>query len=175
VNTTVTGNFFYNVSDVIMSPDCNGTPLTFTNNVLVKDPNSAANALMIGGGKGDVFDHNTLGNSSTDIRFGNPNNCGVSSNETVTNNILQAGINLTDGQSSSSISQSYNLGGSGTGSISGTPSYVGGSSSNTMAGFQLVASSVGVGKASDGTNMGATFGGTQTVLAPPSSVTATAH
>jgi hypothetical protein len=110
---------------------------------------------MIGGGKGDVIDHNTFGNSSSDIRFGNPNSCGLSTNETVTNNILQAGINFTEGQSSSAITQSYNLGGTGTGSISGSPTYVGGNSPTTFSGFQLAPSSLGVNKASDGTNMGA--------------------
>jgi len=57
--------------------------MTVTNNVFVQRPFQSGRRIMIGGGSGDVFNHNTFGNTSSDIRFGNPNNCGLSSNETV--------------------------------------------------------------------------------------------
>jgi hypothetical protein len=141
-----------------MDPDCNGSPMTVTNNVFVKEPGSAANEIMIGGGLGDVFNHNTFGSSNSDIRFGNPNGCGLSSNETLTNNVLQGGINLTEGQSASGIAQDYNLipgGGVGVHTINATPQYVGGASPTTFSGFKLVAGSPGTNAASDGNNMGA--------------------
>jgi hypothetical protein len=169
VNTKITGNLFINDSDAIMSPDCNGSPMTVTNNVFVQDPSSATNEVIVAGGKGDVFDHNTFGSTHSSPRFGNPNNCGLNTNITLTDNILMGGITLTDGQSSSSFTENYSLipgGGTGSNTISGSPTFVGGASPTTLAGFQLTSGSLGFGDGMSGTNIGilAVTGG----LPPPS-------
>jgi hypothetical protein len=164
-NTVVDANFFYNDSDGIMTPDCNGTPMTVTNNVFIQNNGSATNELVIGGGNGDVIDHNTF--SSIDgatPRFGNPNSCGLNRNETITNNILPNGITLTEGQAASALTEDYNLcsgGCAGAHSINGTATYVGGSSPTTYAGFQLTAASPGHSAASNGADIGVAGHGTQ--------------
>lgn len=158
VNTTVDGNFFINDSDGIMTPDCNGTPMTVTNNVFIQNSGSATNELVIGGGHGDIIDHNTFSTiNGTSPRFGNPNNCGLNTNETITNNILPNGISLTEGQSASSFTQNYNVCSStcsGAQSLTGTPTYVGGSSPANYAGFALTTTSLGYKAASNGTSIG---------------------
>jgi hypothetical protein len=157
VNTKITGNLSINDSDAIMSPDCNGSPMTVTNNVFVQDPVSATNEVIVAGGNGDVFDHNTFGSTHSSPRFGNPNGCGLNTNITLTNNILMGGITLTDGQSSSSFTENYSLipgGGTGLNTISGSPTFVGGASPTTLAGFQLTSGSLGFGVGASGTNIG---------------------
>ena len=173
INTTVTGNFFINDSDAIMSPDCNGSPMTVTNNVFVQDPTSATNEVIVAGGNGDVFDHNTFGSSHSSPRFGNPNSCGLNTNITLTNNILMGGIDLTDGQSTSTFTQNYNLipgGGTGAQTISGSPTFVGGSAPNTYSGFLLTSTSPGYLKGTSGTSIGIPSSGSgtpPTAPAPP--------
>jgi hypothetical protein len=162
-NITIDGNFFQNDSDAIMSPDCNGTPFTFSNNVVV---GNVSQQLMIGGGRGDVFDHNTFStaNGGT-IRFGNPNSCGLSANETVTNNILPNGLNLTEGQSTSSFTMSNNLSQAGT--------YVGGSNPTTWAGYALAPNSPGKGGGTGGTDIGINVSSnTSSAPAPPTNIQA---
>lgn len=170
-STTVTGNFFYITSDAIMSPDCNGSPMTVTNNVFVQDPGSATSEVIEAGGNGDVFDHNTFAGTNTAPRFGNPNSCGLDTNITITNNILVNGIDLTDGQSASTFTENYNLipgGGTGSHTISGLPTFTGGSSPTTYAGFALAPTSLGYLLASNGSNIGANVGSTSTPTSPSS-------
>ena len=95
-HTTISGNYFHGNSTGIMTPDCNGSPMTVTNNVFVTD-GEYPDQIMVGGGKGDVFDHNVFANGA-DIRFGNPNGCGLNTNATVTNNVMTGALNLTNGQ-----------------------------------------------------------------------------
>jgi hypothetical protein len=156
-NTTITGNFFFNTSDGIMSSNCNGSPMTVTNNVFVQDPTSATNEVIVTGGNGDIFDHNTFGSAHSTPRFGNPNGCGLNANITITNTILMGGIVLTDGQSASSFTENHNLmpgGGAGAGTLSGLPTFVGGTSPSTFAGFALTNTSLGYNAGSDGKNIG---------------------
>jgi len=158
-NTTVDSNFFINDSDGIMTPDCNGSPMTVTNNVFIQNNGSATNELVIGGGHGDLISHNTFSTiNGTAPRFGNPNSCGLNTNEVITNNILPSGIDLTEGQSTSSFTMSNNLCsetcGFGSNNLAGTPTYVGGSLTSIYNGFALTPTSIGYNKASDGKNIG---------------------
>jgi hypothetical protein len=148
-NTTITGNYFHNDSSQIESPDGNGSPMTVTNNVFVQ----YANPIQVGGGEGDVFNHNTI---VGDMEIGHEN-VGASTNETITNNVITNGISLNGGQSESGWKVEYNLipgGGGGTHGLSGNPSFVGGANPATWAGYALTSSSPGHLAASDGTDIG---------------------
>jgi hypothetical protein len=148
-NTTITGNYFHNDSSQIESPDGNGSPMTVTNNVFVQ----YANPIQIGGGEGDVINHNTI---VGDLEIGHEN-VGASTNETITNNVITNGISLNGGQSESGWKVEYNLipgGGGGTHGLSGNPSFVGGANPATWAGYALTSSSQGHLAASDGTDIG---------------------
>jgi len=174
VNTTVTGNYFHGNSTGIMSSSSNGTPLTLTNNVFVTD-GEYPDQLVQEGGRNDVITHNTFANGAR-IRFCNCNGTGFSSNETVTNNIVTGGIRLTEGQTTSTFTMDYNLipgGGTGAHTISGSPTYVGGSSPTTFVGFALTSTSLGHLAASDGSDMGIKVAGSGGSPAPPSTLSAT--
>jgi hypothetical protein len=172
VNTTVTGNYFHGNSTGIMSSSSNGTPVTVTNNVFVTD-GEYPDQIVQEGGHNDVINHNTFANGAR-IRFCNCNGTGLSSNETVTNNILTGGISLTEGQTTGTFTIDYNMipgGGTGSHTINGSPSYVGGSLPSTYAGFKLASGSLGTNSASDGNDIGIGVGG----QAPPSGLSAIAH
>jgi hypothetical protein len=157
---TITGNYFHGNSTGIMTPDSYGTPMTVTNNVFVTD-GEYPDQIVVGGQHNDVIDHNTFANGAR-IRFGNPNNTGLCSNETITNNIITGGFSLTDGQTASTFTEDYNLisgGGIGSHTINGSPTYVGGSLPTTYAGFQLTSGSLGHDAASNGTDIGIPVGG----------------
>jgi hypothetical protein len=110
-------------------------------------------AIVDGGGRNDVIDHNTFANGWT-VEVGQSNAKANASNERVTNNIMTGGLTILAPQSAGGIAQDYNLGVSGTHSVSGTPAYVGGSRPSTYAGYRLASGSAGAGKASDGSNLG---------------------
>jgi hypothetical protein len=153
-NTTVTGDYFHGDSSQIESPDGNGSPMTVTNNVFVQ----FANPIQIGGGEGDVINHNTI---VGDLEIGHEN-VGASSNETITNNVIINGIELNGGQSESGWKVEYNLipgGGGGAHGSSGSPIFVGGAHPSTWAGYALTSGSPGHLAASDGTDMGSNYFG----------------
>jgi hypothetical protein len=160
-DTTVTGDYFHGNSDGIMSPDGNGSPMTVTNNVFDTD-GEYPNQIVIGGGGGDVIEHNTFGNGAS-IRIGAVNVGPTADDETIRNNIITGELDLTEGQSSSGWTIEYNLvEGATIGShgIDARPIYVGGGSEpSTWAGWELTSTSPGHGAASDGTNMGANYFG----------------
>jgi hypothetical protein len=136
-NTTVDSNWFYYDSTIVMSPDCNGTPLTFTNNVVNQQAGSAAAALTIGGANGDVYSHNTMVNGSFRIYGGNPGNC--STKATVADNLT---------------------------SMTGVK-FVGGASPTTWAGYALATGSAGKGAGTGGTDLGILVSGTPTPVPTP--------
>ena len=173
VNTTITGNYFHGNSTGIMSPDCNGSPMILTNNVFVTD-GEYPDQVVQAGANGDTISHNTFAGGAR-IRYGNPNGCGLSSNVTVTNNVVTGGFWFSEGQSSGSFNMDYQLipgGGTGSHTINGSPIYVGGSTPAIRAGYQLAAGSPGGGSASDHTDIGVTITGTQPQApAPPTNLT----
>ena len=163
--TTISGNWFHGNSTGIMSPDGNGSPMTISNNVFQTD-GEYAQQIVIGGGSGDAITHNTFSNGAQ-IRIGKVN-VGASSNETIKDNVITGGFWYSESQSTSGFTIDYNLvagGGGGTHGINGSPTYAGGSSPATYAGFALASGSNGAGAASDGTNMGIATG--VIVPAPP--------
>jgi hypothetical protein len=101
---TVTDNYFHDNSTGIMSPDGNGH-FTVRNNVFVTD-GEYPNQIVIGGGNGDVIDHNVFAGGAA-VRIG-AINVGFSSNETVTNNVLEGGLQIDPGQSTSTFTISNN-------------------------------------------------------------------
>jgi hypothetical protein len=165
----VTGNYFHGNSTGIMSAGCNGSNGTYTNNVFVTD-GEYPDQIVQTGPNGGTYDHNTFGNGAK-IRFGDPNHCGLVTNVTLTNNIMSGGLDLTEGQGTSTFKISYNIGTGGANAISGTPTYVGGSLPSTWTGWQLASGSVGKGAASDGKDVGATtFGPARSDLPAPSNL-----
>jgi hypothetical protein len=160
-DTTVTGDYFRGNSDGIMSPDGNGSPMTVTNNVFDTD-GEYPDQVVIGGGEHDVISHNTFGHGAK-LRIGHVNVSATASNETVTDNVLTGGLELTEGQSSSGWTLEYNLAEDealGAHSIQGKPTYAGGGSEpSTWAGWELTSTSLGHLAAGDGGDMGANYFG----------------
>jgi hypothetical protein len=159
--TTVIGDYFHGNSDGIMSPDGNGSPMTVTNTIFDTD-GEYPDQIVIGGGEGDVIDHNTFGHGAR-LRIGHVNVGATASNETVTNNVLTGGLELTEGQSSGGWTMEYNLAEGealGAHSINGKPTYVGGGSEpSTWTGWALTSGSLGHLAAADGTDMGTDYFG----------------
>lgn len=160
-DTTVTGDYFHDNSDGIMSPDGNGSPMTVTNSVFDTD-GEYPDQIVIGGGGNDVISHDTFGHSAR-VRIGHVNVGATASNETIANNVLTGGLELTEGQSSSGWTMEYNLVEGevlGAHSIKGKPVYMGGGSEpSTWAGWALTSASPGHLVAGDGGDMGANYFG----------------
>jgi hypothetical protein len=160
-DTTVTGDYFHGNSDGIMSPDGNGSPMTVTNTVFDTD-GEYPDQIVIGGGGRDVISHDTFGHGAR-VRIGHVNVGATASDETITDNVLTGGLELTEGQSSSGWTMEYNLVENevlGTHSINGKPVYVGGGSEpSTWTGWALTSASPGHLAAGDGSDMGANYFG----------------
>lgn len=159
-NVTVTGNYFVNDSTVIANFDCatdeGAAGLTFTNNVAYQETGSAAAAVSIAGGTGDVITHNTLG-PGTDISIDTWNDGCSNTGLTVRNNVFHGGCD-SNATSSTITHNLVNGGGAcvGTSGVSGNPTYTGGTTPSSWAGFALTGLSSGHLAASDGLDMGAT-------------------
>jgi Right handed beta helix region len=169
--STITGNYFHGNSTGLMLNGGDGQA-TITNNVFVTD-GEYPDQIVRAGTSGDVITHNTFANGAR-MRFGD--SLGTVTNATIKDNI-SSGLSLQYGQTQSALgSISYNLiNGSaiGTGGISGTPTYNGGSTPTTWGGYVLASSSKGYKSASDGKDMGAYSFGTVTVvtsIAPPTNL-----
>jgi hypothetical protein len=153
----ITGNYFHGNSTGIMSPDCNGSNGVYTNNVFVTDGEYPDQIVQSGSNAG-TYNHNTFNNGAR-IRLGNPNACGLATNVTLTNNIISAGLSLTNGQTTATFTVNFNHGIGGTNPIAGTPTYTGGTTPSTWAGFLLTALSPGKAAGSDGFDIGALYYG----------------
>lgn len=160
-DTTVTGDYFHGNSDGIMSPDGNGSPMTVTNTVFDTD-GEYPDQIVIGGGGHDIISHDTFGHGAR-LRIGHVNVGATASNETITDNVLTGGLELSEGQSSSGWTMEYNLVEGevlGTHSIKGKPVYVGGGSEpSTWAGWALTSTSPGHLAAGGGSDMGTNYFG----------------
>jgi hypothetical protein len=152
---TLDGNYIHDTSTGLMSPDGNGSPFTLINNVFVGNGGYAW-AVVDGGGSGDTIRNNTFAGGWT-VEVGRSNSGQNSTNETITDNVITGGVQILSPQPSSGATQDYNMipgGGSGTHTISGSPTFVGGSNPTSWGGYRLAPGSVGTGKASDGTDIG---------------------
>jgi hypothetical protein len=163
MRTVISGNYFHGNSDGILQDDGNTGPDIITNNVFDNTTYRCTEGMY---GDGTVFDHNTF---DCEVNIGQDHNSEKTTNVTFTNNVFGPSSNAqfsyapTYAQFGSFKTLDYNLHPSGaysgppngTHDIIGSPTYVGGSEPSTYAGWALAAKSLGVGKASDGTNMGA--------------------
>jgi hypothetical protein len=175
-NTDVEGNYFHGNSTGVMNPDGNGSPTTYRNNVFVTD-GEYPDQIVCGGCNGDTIDHNTFANGAR-IRMGKINTSSFSASETMTNNIISGGFNLTEGQTTGGLGIDYDLipgGGGGGNGINGSPTYVGGSSPSSYVGYQLASTSLGKKAGSDGKDIGPVFDAQVQVPLPPMNLSATAH
>jgi hypothetical protein len=162
VNQVIDGNYFHNVVNCGLTND--GTfNMTYKNNVCI--PSSESIYAMQWTGNGMTFIHNTIiGNSNTPILIGNTSS-GQSTNFIEKDNIFSGGgqFVLNPGQTigGTGWQDDYNLcnpacsGGTGlTHNITGSPTFSGGSSPTTYAGFALTGGSLGHLAADDGTDIG---------------------
>ncbi|HEU0251121.1 MAG TPA: hypothetical protein VFR48_10395 [Solirubrobacteraceae bacterium] len=160
-DTVVTGDYFHDNSDGIMSPDGNGSPMTVTNTVFDTD-GEYPDQIVIGGGGHDVISHDTFGHGAR-VRIGHVNVGATASTETIANNVLTGGLELSEGQSSSGWSIEYNLVEGevlGSHAIMGKPTYSGGGNEpSTWGGWMLTTASLGHMAASNGSDMGTNYFG----------------
>lgn len=153
-HTVITGNYFHDNSTTLMFND-EGDNYTITDNVMASPgyPNPIAGDKW--GGK-NVIAHNTIlgkdwGGGNVGIALGAR---GAGGTVEIRDNILVRAVSDPGGVATVTSNLFVNeVSGS---NIAGTPTFVGGASPKTWAGFALAAGSVGVGKASDGKNMGVT-------------------
>jgi hypothetical protein len=159
---TITGNFFNNETTGIAAYDGNNTALV-NNNVVLNCSRDCIDA--VGFNSNSIFEHNTVIGQTINCNFTHENNpC----NAILRNNISSGYDNGGLGGGSPSFFD-YNLctaGGcafgsnpAGAHSLSGTPTYVGGSSPSTYAGFALTSTSLGHAAGSDGKDIGANVSG----------------
>lgn len=157
---TVTGNYFKNNTIYLGFYDI-GNNVTITNNVF-DTPNGAGQHFQMGGIITMTMAHNTF--KDCDIAVGtkiaNPQNSGwVFKNNLLNNSVFESAgdqpgcgagcavsYTLLDGTSSSYLT--------GTNMISGSPTFTGGASPTTWAGFRLTSGSLGHAAGDDGFDMG---------------------
>jgi hypothetical protein len=153
--TVISGNYIHNVSDCFLMDD-GSSNYVIKNNVCATNSNSSY-WMQFGGAQKITLDHNTI-ISSAGAQFGNDHNSNPSSNVTFTNNILYSEPVLNPGQPvSGTLTQDYNLcpsGCTGSHSVKGTPTFVGGTTPTTYAGFVLASASAGRNVGSDGKDIG---------------------
>jgi hypothetical protein len=184
-HTLITGNWLHDNATGIMAPDGSDHE-TITNNVI--ETTSYPWPVVMGAAEGNVVSHNVFPGSGGTVEVDKSNSGAASSGNTVKDNVLANVANSTGGAPQGTTAD-YNLASGGTrGShdIKARPTYAGGSSPSSWAGYALAAGSTGTGRADDGTAMGIVPGaaGTPTnpapgtpaapVAAPSATATATA-
>ena len=168
----ITGNLFEKGDTFIMMPD-GSSGVTVKNNVFNGAGVAYVDKIQFGSASNPVFQHNTLVNVRAS--FDSKPSRAATSNALAENNVMAAGSSFktSNGSGCSSCTFRYNLYNSsanaiGSGNLLGTPTFVGGSSPTSYAGFQLTPSSIGYRGASDTQDMGAAF----FVLPPPTGLRA---
>jgi hypothetical protein len=154
----ITGNFFCcNNSDGGIFISNSGGYLTLTQNIFGA---SIGNDPVMAGGTHDVVDHNTF-TPGWALDQNCDNMSGVCpTNETDTNDIMDVSLKNGYGTTSESTwTVTDDLSGgslAGSGSVSGKPTFSGGTHPASCLGFQLASSSLGKGAAAGGSDMGVT-------------------
>lgn len=153
-NSVISGNYIHNVANCWQLTD--GTSnITMTNNACMADGSDGHSGQLCS--QTALFSHNTIV-SAGDINVGNDSNGNSSSNWTVTDNIFNGQLSVNNGQSvTGTFAQDYNLcrsGCTGSHSLNGTPTFVGGATPNTYAGYALTTTSAGHNAGNDGKDMG---------------------
>ncbi|MEZ0392011.1 MAG: DUF4082 domain-containing protein [Pseudobdellovibrionaceae bacterium] len=175
-NNKIIGNHFINGDFFIMMPDGSST-YTVTDNVFDGRASGNIDKIQFGSAASPIFRHNTI--RSARVSFDSKSGMSASSNVQAQNNIMMNGSSwkTTNGSGCSNCTFTYNLYDSssiqrGTNNLSGTPSFVGGTSPSGLSGYQLASSSVGYKAGSDGLDMGITSYGSGSTPPPPVSLAA---
>jgi hypothetical protein len=154
--TTIVGNYFHGNSTGIMAP--NGTAGTsLVDNVFVMD--EYPYAAYFGWSAGTTAVHNTIVGGSLHFEdwTNGTDHPPEHTSGTVRDNVLAGGIERTK-VPAGALAQDFNLlssGALGSHDVTGTPTFRGGSTPTSLAGFELAAVSPGKNSASDGTDRGA--------------------
>ena len=178
-HTTITGNYFVNNDIQIMMPDGGNTEI-ITNNVFIAS--SGNNGIQLGTHTNGSFIHNTVKNITVNmdkkVENSTPSQNAVGRNNIMINSTFKT-VDSGGNAACSNCTFDRNLFNSsgnakGTNNIIGTPTFIGGTSPTTWAGYQLTSSSLGYQAATDGKDMGATSFGPGTpppaVLAAPTNL-----
>ena len=164
---TIIGNYFRRNSDCIMAPD-GGANVTIRDNVFVGNDTSSGE-IQLGSQINAVFIHNTvIGMAVTlDKKSESPV---YSSNGVMQDNLFfkrsRVSLNCTNCNISHNMFDTSSSQ-AGSGNLIGNPTFVGGTSPTTMAGWALTSSSIGVNAGLDGKNMGSNYFGGAIVQPPP--------
>jgi hypothetical protein len=151
--TTFTGNYIHDVTHAVVGYDGPANNVTFTQNVVSAD---GSDSFCLGGATGVTVEHNTFlsGTLTLCVNHDSDPTTGV-----VWRNNIQNMVPDVQGASTYSVNN-YNWCTSGTcsgaNSLNGAPapSWVGGSSPTTYAGYELSSGTRGTGVASDATDIG---------------------
>ncbi|WP_081690627.1 Ig-like domain-containing protein [Conexibacter woesei] len=177
-HTVITGNWLHDNATGIMAPDGSDHE-TITNNVI--STTGYPWPIVMGAATGNIISHNVLPGSGGMVEVDKSNGGATSSGNVVKDNVL-ADVGSSTGGAPQGTSVDYNLisgGAMGSHDIKGSPTYAGGSSPTSWAGYALAAGSTGTGRADDGTAMGITGtdgttggGGGGGTTTPPADTTA---
>ena len=170
-HTTVKGNYFINNTVDLGFYDGGDTEL-FTDNV-IEHSSADGQSGQLGTQANPVFRHNTVKNATISFN-GKPEN-GPSTNLLLQDNLLMGSSSVSLNQNGTpacnNCTVTHNLfasgSGSGTNNILGAPTFMGGASPSTWAGYQLAAGSLGKAAATDGQDMGTTYSTAGTITPPP--------
>lgn len=169
-HTVVTGNLFTDFDTAIMSPD-GGTTESITDNVF-DSTSGSTNAIQLGSVANSTFAHNTVRGTAVNmdrkVEVVTNSSTGV-----LRDNVMVGAWFNVDPSTCTSCTVSYNLfdtavNASGSTTAVGTPTFTGGASPTTFAGYALTAGSPGKGTASDGLDRGIRLRDT---LAPETTIT----
>lgn len=167
--TVINGNYFVDNTIHIGMYD-GGSNETITNNVFVRGNGRPLQVNSVG----MVLRHNTFFNTDEFSLGAKPGET-PSTNWTVSDNIwVNAQLGYFGGQAvcvncsySNNLIDAQSSVVNSTNTISGSPTFVGGSNPTTWAGFQLAAGSLGKNRATDGSDVGSTLFGSPTTPPPP--------
>jgi hypothetical protein len=156
VGSTIKGNYLHDGETGIVQFDGGGGHV-IEDNVVVRMSIFGAD---FGGDRNTRFVHNTLWHTNNGLDM--TSKAGQNSVGTVIKDNVLDELSLTDSDSNAQpTANDHNMIASGASgqNFAGSPTFVGGSNPTTYAGFKLAAGSPGVGRASDGLDVGGRFGG----------------
>jgi hypothetical protein len=154
-NTQIVANYFHDDDTIVMAPD-GGENEVISDNVMLGS--GYAPAVQLGSHRGSQFVHNTV--KAIEVHMDHKSGAAPSTGGVVRDNVfVNANTNASAAGNCSGCTVSSNLyaaskDSSGIGSLVAMPSFVGGISPTTYAGYQLAPGSPGKGTASDGSDRG---------------------
>jgi hypothetical protein len=158
VQTLIEGNYFHNNSLCFGLYD--GSSGMIIRNNVCSTASDSGYWMQFGGALNITFSHNTV-ISAAGAQYGNDHEGDPSSNVTFINNIFPSQPSQNVGEPiSGTLTSNYNLCVSactGANSITGSPTFVGGATPATYAGYTLTAESSGYRDGSDGRDIGVIF------------------